>query len=723
VRVCDGPPLPLPHEGSTPVKPGVDLLENAGGGAVFVWGNAAWFWTDGDVTGRRLAAVQLVRTRAASQRQVAAAFGVSDSTLRRWQQNYEQGGTAALEPEAKGPKRASRLTEDKVAEIVAVRGEGLSMRAVAARTGVSLNSVSRALAFQRPASSRPVTLEQNGVEQNGVEVLTSLARPVPRALERAAAREGGIAEAPPVITQGAGLPLAGALVILPALAVTGLLEVAEQVYDRGRAALDGLRALLLTLVFAALVGQPRAEGLARIDPADLGRLIGLDRAPEIKTVRRRLGELAAGNRSDRLLAGLAVRHLDAHADAVGIFYVDGHVRAYHGKADLSKKHLARMRLSMPAAQDTWICDAHGDGVLVWQAPAASSLTGELRQVAEKVRDLVGPDARPTVCFDRGGYSPKLFAQLDADRFDILTYRKGAKTPEPDEAFRKYKLVDDRGREHIYHLADRQITLTYTDGGAEQTFACRQITRRSRNGHQTQILTTRTDKDPAVIVHLMFSRWRQENFFRYMRHRFDLDGLDAYTTIPDDHNRTVPNPAKKDTNRHVKQLSAAIERAQACRDRHTVAGVSTPEGRQAHDGLAGEIAAARTELEALEAKTKATPARAPLSQVRPDARRGDPERKRIHDAARMAAYNAESALARLLTDHYPRAGQEARALLAEIYTTPADLQIKGDQLHVRINPLSAPRRTRALAGLCNDLTATRTVYPGTDLILVYTVKDA
>ncbi|MGH8897389.1 MAG: putative transposase [Egibacteraceae bacterium] len=721
-RVCDGPPLPLPHEGSTPVKPGVDLLESADGGAVFVWGNAAWCWADGDVAGRRLAAVQMVATKAASQRQVADAFGVSDGTLRRWQRAYEQGGTAALAPEQKGPRRASRLTEDKVAEIAAARGQGLSMRAVADRTGVSLNSVSRALATQRPPSDQPVTLEQSGVEQSGVEMLTPLARPAPRTAERAAAREGLIVEAPPVITQGAGLPLAGALVILPALAVTGLLEIAEQTYVRGRAAFYGLRSLLLTIAFAALVGQPRAEGLCRIGPADLGRLIGLDRAPEVKTVRRRIGELAAQGCADRLLAGLAARHVDAHADAVGILYVDGHVRAYHGKADVSKKHLARMRLSMPAEEDTWICDAHGDGVLVWQAPAATSLVGELRQVAKKVRDLVGPDARPTVCFDRGGYSPKLFAQLDAAGFDILTYRKGAKTPEPDDAFRECKLTDDRGREHAYHLADRNVVLTYTDDGGQRTLECRQITRRSKNGHQTQILTTRTDKDPAVIAHLMFSRWRQESFFRYMRHRFDLDGLDAYTTIPDDPNRTVPNPAKSQAHRRLKQLQAAVGAAQACHDRHTVAGVSTPDHRQAHNGLAAEIAAARTELEALEAKTKATPARAPLSQVRPDARRGDPERKRIHDAARMAVYNAESALARLLTDHYPRAGQEARTLLTEIYTAPADLQIVGDQLHVRINPLSAPRRTRALAGLCAELTATQTVYPGTDLTLVYTVKD-
>jgi len=199
VRVCDGPPLPLPYEGSTPVKPGVDLLESTDGGAVFIWGNAAWFWANGDVTGRRLAAVGLVATRAASQRQVAAAFGISDSTLRRWQQDYKQGGTDALAPRAKGPKRASRLTEDKIAEIAAVRDEGLSMRAIAARTGVLLNSVSRALASQRPGGSRPATPGQNGAGQSGVEqsdvgVLTPLARPAPRTAERTAAREGLLVE-------------------------------------------------------------------------------------------------------------------------------------------------------------------------------------------------------------------------------------------------------------------------------------------------------------------------------------------------------------------------------------------------------------------------------------------------------------------------------------------------------------------------------------------------
>ena len=89
---------------------------------------------------------------------------------------------------------------------------------------------------------------------------------------------------------------------------------------------------------------------------------------------------------------------------------------------------------------------------------------------------------------------------------------------------------------------------------------------------------------------------------------------------------------------------------------------------------------------------------------------------------MATYNAESALARLLTPHYPRADDEARSLLHEIFHSPADLHIIGSELHVRINPLSAPRRTRALYGLCADLSATQTTYPGTNLTLNYAVEN-
>ncbi|MGH9059545.1 MAG: putative transposase, partial [Acidimicrobiales bacterium] len=435
----------------------------------------------------------------------------------------------------------------------------------------------------------------------------------------------------------------------------------------------------------------------------------------VTTIRRRIEELAEMGKADQLLDLLARHHTAAHEEATGIFYVDGHVRAYHGGREMGKAHVARIRLSMPAELDTWVCDANGDGVLVWGATPGASLVGELRTVAERVRSLVGRDARPTICFDRGGWSPKLFRELSLAGFDILTYRKKPAVKEPPGSFCEHVHTDATGREHHYLLSDRRVAIAYQ--GGKKRFSCRQITRLdAESGHQTQVLTTRGDEDPASVAHLMFSRWSQENFFRYMRAHYGLDALDTYVTISDDMARTVPNPERRRANKALVQARQSLAAAEASRGRASLA------GRPADTEITGAFADATAHIDELERAAKAIPARVRLAEARPGAVCLAPERKRIHDAIRMATYNAESALARLLGPHYARADDEARALLREAFSSPADLQVVGDELHVRIYPLSAPRRTRAIAGLCDDLTATRTVYPGTELTLVYSVKD-
>ena len=718
-----GRPLPLHPAGSVRVADGVDLIENDLGGGVALWGMLTWCWEPGDVVGRRLAVVQLVATGAASRVEVAAAFGVSTESARRWARAHEAGGAEALGEGVRGPKGPSRLTGEKRAEIRSARAEGLSMTRVAERTGVSLNSVSRALRGDDPL--RPVGAETpaetaDGSEGPGGKELTPLARPVARDAERQAARAGIITGAPPVLCPGSSLPLAGALLILPALAATGLLEAFASVYRSTRAAFYTLRSLVPALVFCALLGEPRAEGLTRLDPVDIGRLLGLDRAPEVQTMRRRMEEVASTGRADRLLHTLAETHLAQAAEACGLFYVDGHVRAYHGGARLPKAHLARSHMAAPAEVDTWITDARGEGVLVWTTPPGASLTGELRTATKEIRALVGPDARPTVVFDRGGWSPMLFAELYAEGFHLLTYRKAPLRPEPRSAFSRHELTDDRGRHQVYWLAERRVRLSYKDRRQLRRFECRQVTRLDPDtSHQTQILTTRTDLSAAEVAFAMFSRWRQENFFRYLRHNLGLDALDSYAKEPDDLERSVPNPAKKAAAKRVREAKVSIAAAEATEGRASLAGRRSGQDTE----IADAFAAANNEVAARVEAAKAVPARVPLGELHPDAERLAPERKRIHDAIRMAVYNAESALARLLAPHYRRADDEARMLLSEAFGSPADLDVIGDDLHVRINPLSAPRRSRAIAGLCEALNATETHYPGTTLRLVYSVKDS
>ena len=210
--------------------------------------------------------------------------------------------------------------------------------------------------------------------------------PVPRDGERALARWGLLGEgAVPVFAPGARYPLAGLLLALPALEGTGLLEAAREVYGRLKDGFYGLTATLLTLVFLALAGEPRAEGATRVPPAALGRVLGLDRAPEVKTIRRKLGELAAAGKAAELIMALARRHAAARPDALGFLHVDGHARVYHGTRQVQKTHVARLKFPAPATMETWVTGQDGDPVFMVVAEPSDSLAGELRRLLPELR--------------------------------------------------------------------------------------------------------------------------------------------------------------------------------------------------------------------------------------------------------------------------------------------------------------------------------------------------
>ena len=125
---------------------------------------------------------------------------------------------------------------------------------------------------------------------------------------------------------------------------------------------------------------------------------------------------------------------------MGFLYIDGHVRVYHGKHALPKAHVARMRISMPATSDYWVNDMSGDPLFVVTAQANAGLVKMLPGLLEQIRSLVG-QRRLTVVFDRGGFSPKLFQQILAAGFDLLTYRKGRHPKIPQKRFQKCRTTD------------------------------------------------------------------------------------------------------------------------------------------------------------------------------------------------------------------------------------------------------------------------------------------
>jgi transposase-like protein len=678
-RMLSQIPLPLLPSAAAEIAPGVGLLTGGDGGLVVVHGLATFAWDAGDEAGRRLAAVQLVRLRAASQVQVAEAFGVDPGTVWRWDQALAAGGVAGLVPARRGPKGASKLTPQLVERIAGLGAEGKTLREIAAAAGVSTFSVRNALGRVASGGQGAVAGTAAG------DPLPVLPDPVPRGGERALARWGLLGEgATPVFAPGARYPLAGLLLALPALEATGLLEAARQVYGRLKDGFCGLGATLLTLVFLALAGEPRAEGAARVPPAALGRVLGLDRAPEVKTIRRKLGELAAAGKAADLIMTLARCHAAARPGALGFLHIDGHARVCYGTRQVQKTHVARLKFPAPATMETWVTDSGGDPVFMVVAEPSDSLAGEVRRLLPALRGIVGEGRRVTVCFDRGGWSPALFADITGAGFDLLTWRKGAVPDVPAAGFTTIACTDDRARRHEYELAEATVELGINEGPRKgQTVTLRQVSRRvpARGGGTRQIhaLTSRTDLAAGEVCWRLSSRWREENYFRHARTRFALDALDSCAAGPDDPGRTVPSPAKKAAAARVRQAEAAARAAEVARDaallqlRSPTPGQAAWISNQVINALAAPVEAAWRELDEADQATAAIPARIPLGDLAPDMVRLDAETKQITHAIRMAAYNAETLLARALDGHYARAGDEAYALIREALTASGDIR--------------------------------------------------
>ena len=430
---------------------------------------------------------------------------------------------------------------------------------------------------------------------------------------------------------------------------------------------------------------------------------------------------------------LARRHAAARPDTLGFLYVDGHARVYYGTRTVQKTHIARLKFPAPATVETWVTGQDGDPVFVVVAEPSDSLAGEVRRLLPRLRQVAGEGRRVTVCFDRGGWSPALFADITAAGFDVLTWRKGPAPDLPADAFTTVTCADDRGREHEYDLADTTVELVIKEGPRKgQAVSLRQVTRRvpARGGGTRQIhaLTSRDDLPAGEVCWRLTSRWREENYFRYARTHFALDALDSYAAAPDDPDRMVPNPAKKTAAARIRAAENAVTAAEAARDaalpqlRNPAPGQAAYLTNQVINALAAPVEAAYQELEHAEDAASATPARIPLGGLAPDMVRLDAETKQITHAIRMGAYNAETTLTRALDGHYARAGDEAYALIREALATSGDICPGPGQLLIRLDPLTAPRRTQALAALCDQLNQAQACYPGTDLVLRYEVKS-
>ena len=787
--------LGLP-EGAVGVNQRVWFQDLNGIRAIFVDQTPFYCYPLTDETLHRFCAIQLVEAGVAKAKVVCQAFDIHQRNFSRLRTRFRRQGITGLIPEKSGPK--PKRTPPLAAGIVQLYHQGNSTYDIGAQLGISPSTVGRVLKEEgvqlrspydrhkplpmsaedgenerdlpqvvesqvQQVTEQQVTEQQVAqrqvVEQQVLEPQATVeATSIPYASppDRLATMMGWIEEASVEFQSTDGVANAGVLLGLALLEETHLLEEARAVYGRLKNGWYGLRSLLWTLVMMALLRIKRPEQLKHHDPVSLGLVLGLPRAAEVKTVRRKLSEIADRGQAAELHRRLAQRRAAKQPAALATLYVDGHVRSYHGKHRLGQTHISRLKRVMRAETDYWVHEANGQPLLVVHESVDTSFHEALRDgVLPEIRQLIG-DRRVRIVFDREGWSRELFDDLLRLNFDFVTYHKGTYQPLPESDFATTTFhVPGQPAVH-YELAET----TFEQEGWPRL---RLVAVKKKNGGQTHVLATgrltwesrdqevgAADLPAAEIAWWMFHRWNQENWFRYMRTEYALDVLVDYSVELDDATRPVVNPRWRELDRQVASSRSRLERGEAKYARLILKaeekaseknalpkdskGESETETSSSCLGenceclicrcraQASEVSKLSAEYERLRKERHETPRKIPLSAAcdRDDVKLSY-ERKLFTDTIKLSAYEIETRLYEMLGGTFCNSETEGRGLIQAILAASGDVRVGSGVIEVHLDQLSAPRYTEAMQSLCSQLNALSTSLPETSHGLRFFVK--
>lgn len=515
---------------------------------------------------------------------------------------------------------------------------------------------------------------------------------------------------------------AGVLLAIPALLSQGL-DKAFKVYSPLPPGFYGLHHMLLLLCFMALCRIKNPEQLKKYPPGELGKLLGLDRIPEVGYFRKKLKQITSQARTDELHKHLFREWLDKLPEL--FFYIDGHVRVYHGsKANLPKRFVSREKLCLNGTTEFWVNDMQGMPLMVITGELNEKLKTAIILAINEIKSNIPcntDQTKPlfTLVFDREAYEPVWFKKLsEEDNVAVITYRKNVKDVWNEDLFEPAEVT----------LLNNNVTMQLCEMGVELSGKWfREIRKLSDSGHQTSILTTHLDLPLKDIAAKMFSRWSQENFFKYMSENFDFDRMIEYGMEAVEYETTIPNPEYRKLSYQLKKsrekkrrLEARVFNKMDDNNNETIA--QAMKNIAQNSDLIEQINQYSDQINQLLGQRSKVPSRITVEDMPEETRYNKlkQESKKLKNAILMIAYRAETALYNLMGNEYKNTKKDGRVMLKEIFTSEADLSpdYKNKKLNVTIHSMSTIRANNLVAKLCEFMNQTETCYPGTDLRLFF-----
>ncbi len=715
--------------------------------------------TEDDLASFRLMTGQFVAEGLCTQGDVVRAFGVSLSSVKRSVKSYRTQGARAFFLPRKS-RGGTVLTAAVRLRAQALLDSGNSRKEVCVQLGIKPDCLRKGIESGRliahvrasEASSQPSCAPVEAIAVEGSAAFLSAASDASQraacdaqadmgmacthALERIMAAMGQLAGAPIRFEACRDVPNGGVLTALPALMVNGLLSHLQECFGHFQEKYYSLYSVVVLVACMALCRIKHLERLRFESPGEWGKLMGLDRIPEVRTLRGILKKVCLEPHVTQWADLLRRDWLHAYPETVGVLYLDGHVRVYHGdKTPLPRRYVSRERLCMRGVTDYYINDVLGRPVFVVEKQIDDGLIQTLKNdvIPQLLRDIPNQPTeeqlktnphlcRFTMVFDREGYSPRLFKQLwQEHRIACITYHKFPKTTWDKEEFMPHRVEMPNGEIVEMLLAERGTRI----GSAEEALWVREVRKLTESGHQTSLISTAFQSDGPRDAAFMFNRWVQENFFAYMKQNYAIDALDecGVEEFPDP--KRVVNPEYRRLESQRRSLQNKLDRKYAEIKASELNPSEEDKKRQRQLREIAEIVEQaqllKNDLDTVKKQIGETPHHIDIAELPEEQRilKLSSNTKRFITTIKLIAYRAETMMAMQLRPMLART-QDARPIICELMKQTADIYPDEQQgiLHVHIHPPTTHRAQAAMQSLLEILNATETKYPGTNMTLQY-----
>jgi hypothetical protein len=373
-----------------------------------------------------------------------------------------------------------------------------------------------------------------------------------------------------------------------------------------------------------MAGAVNVEQTKFLNDEDLELMLG----PLVRGLgpqRHLLKELAEGATADALLRWNGQR---VGAQEVDEFYFDPHTKHYTGMAEVLKGWCPTIRWADKAVHSDFIHTRSGQPIYFECTDNFEDLRTRLWGVVERARKALGwsKDKRLTLVIDRAVFGKETFERIFQEpALRLITWEKGYRAGGWEEGKVRGQFILQRPRNRAADLLSYQFR--YINQKWERDPQWRQLivraTHPSGRTAEVGILTDDWERPAQSIIRLMFSRWLQENDFKYLDQHFGINQITSYGSVEYEElkeqltDREVESGAYRALREKERQVRARLgqllfgNRQAQNRQAARTARLAELEAAEAADNPAGEDTAVgqarRQELGRLRAAQKREPA--------------------------------------------------------------------------------------------------------------------